>query len=84
MALVQIPVKIGAVTDGVVPLSVGPNTYSIAISELKRIFLDRDELALRHYLLCQMSLVLQQAGLNPATATAAQMKTAIEAQQYWV
>jgi hypothetical protein len=32
----------------------------------------------------QFHVALQQAGINPHTATAAQIKSAIEAQTYWL
>lgn len=81
---VQVSVTFGTPVNGVVPVKIGPLTLERPVQELKDAFADRNETVLWHYLLGQMALVLQQAGLNPATATPAQMKTAIEAQKYWV
>jgi hypothetical protein len=82
--LVQVNLTIGTPVNGVVPVTIGANTYYVNESELLAIWNDRDETSLRKYVLCQMALVLQQAGVNPTTATFAQIQTAIQTPKYWV
>lgn len=82
--LVQVSVSLGAPTGGVVPVTIGPLTLNFDLSDLKAVFVDRDERVLRAFLAGQFCVVLQQAGVDPRTATFAQIKTAIEATKYWV
>lgn len=63
-----------------VQIAIGPETYTMSIEHLKAIWNGyRDEI----FLIYQFHVSLQAAGVNPNTATAAQIKTAIEAQTYW-
>lgn len=63
-----------------VKIAIGPETFALPIAELKAIWNGSRDVAM---LLFQFHVILQAAGVNPNTATAAQMKTAIEAQTYW-
>jgi len=83
-AFVQVNLTVTKPDNDTIQIAIGPNTYTVEINRLKEIFFDRNESVLRTYLLCQMALVLQQAGLDPRTATLQQMKTAIESKQFWV
>ena len=80
----QVSVTLGAPVNGQVPVSIGPNTYWVSAADFLKIWNDREESTLRSYVLCQFALVLQQAGVNPATATFAAIQTAIQSQKYWV
>ena len=80
----QVSVTLGTPVNGQVPVSIGPNTYYVSEADFMALWNDRDEGSLRTYVLCQFALVLQQAGVNPNTATFAQIQTAIQAQKYWV
>lgn len=80
----QVDISLTAPVNGQVGIVIGNTTYYVGIPQLRAIWNGRDESILRDYLLCQMALVLQQAGVNPLTATNQQMATAITAQQYWV
>lgn len=63
-----------------VQVAIGPETFKIPVERLKDIWNGHRDVAM---LLFQFHVVLQAAGVNPGTATAAQIKTAIEAQTYW-
>lgn len=82
--LTQVSITLGAPVDGVVPVAIGPLTLYFQMADVKAVWLDRDERVLRAFLLGQIAVVLQQAGVNPTTATNAQIKTAVEAKTYWV
>lgn len=81
---VQVSVTFGTPVNGVVPIQIGPLTLYRDVHDLRDGFNDRTESDLWIYLKMQMALVLQQAGIDPGTATPLQIKTAIEAQKYWV
>jgi hypothetical protein len=63
-----------------VQIAIGPETYTLAVAEIKSIWNGSRDVSM---LIFQFHVALQAAGVNPNTATAAQMKAAIEAQTYW-
>lgn len=63
-----------------VQIAIGPQTLAVSVDEIKRIWNGERAVAM---LVFQFHVVLQQAGVNPNTATPAQIKAAIEAQTYW-
>lgn len=67
-------------SPGVARIAVGNETFTFPLERFRGIWNgDREPLML----IFQMFLSLRQAGLNPNTATLAQMKSAIEADTYW-
>ncbi len=63
-----------------VQIAVGPQAFTVSVEELKKIWNGQRDVAM---LIFQFHVVLQAAGINPNTATPAQIKAAIEAQTYW-
>lgn len=63
-----------------VQIAIGNETYLVPLSFIRAIWNGQRDIAM---ILFQFHVVLQAAGLNPNTATALQLKTAIEAQTYW-
>lgn len=63
-----------------VAIAIGVAVYYVPIDTLRDI---QNGLRPIAFLLGQFVQVLQAAGVNPNTATAAQIKNAIEAQTYW-
>lgn len=80
----QVTLALSQPQPGVVSIGVGSLTVNFELNELLDIYNNRSLDQLEIFVLCQMCVILQQAGLSPGTATLAQMKTAIEAQKVWV
>lgn len=80
MAATQKSVVVTKPDANTVLIAIGNETHTVQVAELQAMWNGRRDLAC---LIWQMFVVLQQAGVNPNNATAAQMKTAIEAQTYW-
>jgi hypothetical protein len=80
MAITQQSVVLTQPSPGVIQIAVGNETHTLPLPFLIGFYngAGRDT----SLLLFQFAKVLQQAGVNPNTATLAQMKTAIEAQTY--
>lgn len=80
----QVPVTLAAPdADGRVGISVGPNAWRVPLALLQQLYDDRDEASLLRFLVLQMGVVLQQAGVDPRTATHAQIAAAVQAKTYW-
>lgn len=63
-----------------VQIAIGNEMMKVSVNKIKAIWNgERDEMLL----IFQFHVALQAAGINPNTATPAQMKAAIEAQTYW-
>lgn len=80
MALTKQAVTLTNLGGGTFSLAVGPETYTFDSGRVKAIWNGLRDL---DHLLFQILVVLVQAGVNPNTATFAQVKTAVEAQTYW-
>ncbi len=80
MAYSKQSVTITQPSAGMVTLAIGNETmtFPLAMAQKRRNG-GRD----LEDLLFQFEIALQAAGVNPVTATLAQIKTAIEAQTYW-
>jgi hypothetical protein len=61
-------------------VAIGPETFFFDRQEIRAIWSGRRDFV---FLLYQMVIVLQQAGIDPNTATLSQIKTTLEAQTYW-
>lgn len=63
-----------------VNLAIGNESFNLSVDDFRRVWKGE-----RHplFLVFQICIVLQQAGVNPNNATPAQIKSAIEAQTYW-
>ena len=67
-------------SPGTIQIAVGSETFTLPLAELHALWDgQRDVITL----LWEMHLALRAAGVNPHTATPAQVKAAIEAQTYW-
>ncbi len=80
MAMSKQSVVITKPDPDTVQIAVGMETFAVPVSRLKAIWNGmRDEAML----VFQFHVALQAAGINPNTATNAQIKNAIESQTYW-
>ncbi len=80
MSMSQQSVTVSLDSPGVAIIAVGPETFTFPLDRFRSIWNGEREPLM---LIFQMFLALRAAGLNPNTATLAQMKAAIEAQTYW-
>jgi hypothetical protein len=80
MALSKQSVALTQLGGGQYQVSIGPETFLFSGHDVRALW--NGERALG-YLLFQFLIVLQQAGVNPNTATFAQVQSAIQAQTYW-
>ncbi len=80
MAFTKQPVVLTNPAGSTFQVAIGNETMTFDAAQVKAIWNGARDL---DFLLFQMLIVLQAAGVNPNTATLAQMKTAIEAQTYW-
>jgi hypothetical protein len=80
MALTKQPVVLTNPAGPTYQVAVGPEAYAFDREQLRAIYNGLRDL---DFLLFQFVVTLQQAGVNPGTATLAQIKAALEAQTYW-
>ncbi len=80
MAMTKQSVVITKPDADTVQIAIGNETYRLPVDQIKAIWNGQRDVAM---LIFQFHVALQAAGVNPGTATAAQIKTAIEAQTYW-
>lgn len=80
MAMSKQSVTITRPDPGVIQIAIGNETFTESTDRLKEIWNGTRTLEM---LVFQFHVALQAAGVNPNTATAAQIKNAIEAQTYW-
>ncbi len=80
MPMTKQPVTITKPDANTVMIAVGSETYTMPMGDLKK---RRNGARSLEDLLFQFEIALSQAGIDPNAATAAQIKTAIEAQTYW-
>ena len=72
-------VSLSVPTPGTLRIAIGSETHDVTVNQLQSI---HDGVRDVTHLLWDFFKVLRAAGLNPRTATLAQMKNAIESQQY--
>lgn len=80
MAISQKSVTLSNAGGGVASVTIGSEVHTFDLDDLKAVWDGRRSL---DCLLFQFLVALVQAGVNPRTATLAQIKNAIEAQTYW-
>ncbi len=80
MAISKQPVTLTKPDANTLQIAIGNETMTLPIAELHAIWDGRRDVIM---LLFQFHLALAAAGVNPKTATAAQVKAAIEAQTFW-
>ncbi len=80
MALTKQSVTVTMPDPDTVQIQIGPQGFAVPVSDLRK---RRNGQRTVEDLLFQFEVVLQTAGVNPNTATLAQVKAAIEAQQFW-
>lgn len=84
MPLTTTTLTVGALNNGVVPLTINSVgvTLAISVQELKDRYRSSSGRQNFDYLFGQILKVIADAGLDPATATVTQMKVAIQAATY--
>lgn len=80
MAMTKQSVTITRPDAGTVQIAIGNETHTLPMSLLTK---RRDGIRDVEDLLFQFEIALQASGVNPKTATLAQIKNAIESQTYW-
>lgn len=80
MPMTQQSVTLAEPSPGVVSIAIGSESYDLPISRIVEIWNGERPIEI---LLFQFHIILQAAGVNPNTATAAQIKAAIEAHKVW-
>jgi hypothetical protein len=80
MAVTKQALTVSSPGTGLVALQIGPEGFIFPIQRLHALW---DGVRDLEDLLFQIHVVLVQAGVDPHTATPAQLKAAVEAQTYW-